>query len=338
MEADPGNMGGYLSHEYHLLSESGQDMIVICSNCSYAMNIELLEKIEQEQQKDDMNDAQTDDTTKSNQNHIRKSDENAIHAANDDHEKSSDGNFMRKKDGHDTSGKDGNHQKKPLKCPKCHEELFHSRSATSESDKMNQKRMEAKKGIELGHTFLLGTRYSIPFDLMGHTKSGGRMPLHMGCYGIGVTRLLAAALESLSLPIDTGIMRWPRLMVPFDVMIIPPKDGSKEESIIGKDFMMDMAVDLKKRYPNLDVAIDDRRDLTIGRRAKEHLFNGVPHMVIGGRGVSEDVPKFEVSSLYDDEKLLHPKSDEKPGYGRSLMSHLQVMDYFNSISTDLSIR
>ena len=59
--------------------------------------------------------------------------------------------------------------------------------------------LRESKGIEVGHTFLLGTRYSKPFKANFRSDSGANMPLHMGCYGIGVSRVLAAAVEVLDL-------------------------------------------------------------------------------------------------------------------------------------------
>ena len=341
VEADPGNMGGYRSHEYHVLSDSGQDTILICPNCSFAMNQELVHQNkrcspeEKEQEFSSLSSADDHDDGD------MKSDEVMSHKNVDRHAKKQGGGEGLP-DSTDPGEIDSNilddRKKKPLKCPKCQK----LRSASSGSDEPNHHRMEAKKGIELGHSFLLGTRYSKPFQAYFNRSVNGKTSkelLWMGCYGIGVTRLLAASLESLtSLALNQRMMRWPRLVVPFDIAVIPPKKGSYEETALGPEFMEQMAGTLSHKYPNLDIVIDDRSDLTIGRRIKDHLARGVPFLLGAGKDVREDIPLFEIISAYDDEQLLNTKNGDKFNYKRIRMNHLQVMDYFNTISQDLASR
>ena len=75
------------------------------------------------------------------------------------------------------------------------------------------------RGIEVAHAFLLGTRYSETFNAYYNT-TGSPKPLIMGCFGIGTTRLLAASIEVLSTESE---IRWPRLIAPYQVSIIPQK-------------------------------------------------------------------------------------------------------------------
>lgn len=72
----------------------------------------------------------------------------------------------------------------------------------------------------MAHTFLLGDKYSKPLNAVYLTKDAQQNVLQMGSYGIGLTRLMAASIEVLSLEQE---MRWPDLLVPFSVVIIPPK-------------------------------------------------------------------------------------------------------------------
>lgn len=72
----------------------------------------------------------------------------------------------------------------------------------------------------MAHTFLLGDKYSKPLNAIYLTKEAQQNVLQMGSYGIGLTRLVAAAIEVLSLEQE---MRWPDVLVPFSVVIIPPK-------------------------------------------------------------------------------------------------------------------
>lgn len=90
--------------------------------------------------------------------------------------------------------------------------------------------------------------------------------IEMGCHGIGLTRLIAAAVEALSS--ETNV-RWPTLIAPYLVCIIPPKKGSKEESAISN-------ID-EQIYKELDalhslrdsIVVDDRSKMTIGKRLHE---------------------------------------------------------------------
>lgn len=132
-------------------------------------------------------------------------------------------------------------------CPKC---------------KSTDSLMEVK-GIEVGHAFLLGDKYSAPFGATFLNEKGKTENLIMGCYGIGVTRLLAASIEVLSSEND---IRWPTLLTPFDICIIGPKQGSKEQQA-GDVIENELCNSLLHCYNNgNDVIHDDRKYLTIGKR------------------------------------------------------------------------
>jgi prolyl-tRNA synthetase len=79
---------------------------------------------------------------------------------------------------------------------------------------------EQKSGIEVAHAFILGTAYSEVFNAIYIDKSSNKRPLYMDCFGIGVTRLLAASLEVLS---SVDELRWPALLAPYQICIIPQK-------------------------------------------------------------------------------------------------------------------
>lgn len=135
------------------------------------------------------------------------------------------------------------------KCPKCEAPALR-RSA----------------GIEVAHTFLLDDRYTMPLGANYLQANGKPAALVMGCYGIGITRLIAASIECLSLEHE---MRWPFALAPFSVCIIPPKDGSKEEAAVAH-FTTDVYNRLE-RVAGLagDVIVDDRTGMTIGKRLME---------------------------------------------------------------------
>lgn len=74
--------------------------------------------------------------------------------------------------------------------------------------------------LQIGHTFLLGDKYSKPLNAVYLAQNGTPVNLQMGCYGLGVSRILAATIEVLSLEQE---LRWPMKLVPYQVVIIPPK-------------------------------------------------------------------------------------------------------------------
>lgn len=97
-------------------------------------------------------------------------------------------------------------------------------------------------------------------------SNGKPSPLHMGCYGIGVTRLIAAGIEFLSTEHE---IRWPHILAPYSVCIIPPKSGSREEESVSMhtDRIYHQLIMLKGLEN--DVIVDDRCGLTIGKRVME---------------------------------------------------------------------
>lgn len=82
--------------------------------------------------------------------------------------------------------------------------------------------------FKVAHTFLLGDKYSKPLNAVYLSKDAQQTVLQMGSYGIGLTRLIAAAIEVLSLEQE---MRWPDVLVPFSVVIIPPKVTNQSFSL-----------------------------------------------------------------------------------------------------------
>jgi prolyl-tRNA synthetase len=81
------------------------------------------------------------------------------------------------------------------------------------------------RGIEVGHIFYFGTKYSLPMKAVVAAPDGTMQPVHMGSYGIGPTRLLGAVIEAFH--DDAGIM-WPQAVAPFDAMILNLKAGSND--------------------------------------------------------------------------------------------------------------
>lgn len=136
-----------------------------------------------------------------------------------------------------------------------------------------------ERGIEVGHVFQLGTAYS---EAMGATflDEGGRpAPLQMGCYGIGVTRILGAAIEQNF--DDKGIV-WPDSIAPFELVLCPM---GLDRSEMVKEATEKLYADMQAA--GIDVIVDDR-GLRPGAMFADWELIGVPHrVVIGERGLKE---------------------------------------------------
>ena len=136
-----------------------------------------------------------------------------------------------------------------------------------------------ERGIEVGHVFQLGTSYSQSMKATFLDENGKPAPLQMGCYGIGVTRILGAAIEQNF--DDKGII-WPAAIAPFEVVLCP----------MGMDRSEMVKAEVESQYAALlaagvDVIVDDR-GLRPGAMFADWELIGVPHrVVIGERGLKE---------------------------------------------------
>ncbi|XP_065307039.2 probable proline--tRNA ligase, mitochondrial isoform X1 [Dermacentor albipictus] len=151
-------------------------------------------------------------------------------------------------------------------------------------------RLQEARGIEVAHAFSLGTTYSKPLNATTHHVDGKHRPLEMNCFGIGVTRLLAACLEMLA---SEDRLRWPLSIAPFRVAVITPKRGSHEV------VSLPLAEHLAGQLSSLDqlrgaVLMDDRDDWTIGKRLKDLDTLGTPYVIVVGKKTKEPVPLFEL--------------------------------------------
>ncbi|XP_015281723.1 PREDICTED: probable proline--tRNA ligase, mitochondrial [Gekko japonicus] len=157
------------------------------------------------------------------------------------------------------------------------------------------------KGIEVGHTFFLGTKYSSVFNATFQTSQGKPALAEMGCYGLGVTRILAASIEVLS---TEDAIRWPSLIAPYQVCFIPPKKGSKEEeATVLLEGLYDCVAEAVPQLKE-DIVLDDRIHLTIGKRLKDVKKLGYPYVIIGGKAALDDPSLFEVWNQNTGENLF----------------------------------
>ncbi|XP_067996595.1 probable proline--tRNA ligase, mitochondrial [Melanerpes formicivorus] len=166
-------------------------------------------------------------------------------------------------------------------------------------------KLSQTRGIEVGHTFYLGTKYSSVSNAVFCAPDNKPQLAEMGCYGLGVTRILAASIEVLS---TEDSIRWPSLIAPYQLCFIAPKRGSKEEKE-GAVLLEQMYDDLAEALPHLagDSVLDDRTQLTIGKRLKDANRLGYPYVIIAGKRVCEDPPAFEVWNQNTGEVLFLTK-------------------------------
>ena len=156
-----------------------------------------------------------------------------------------------------------------------------------------------ERGIEVGHVFQLGTAYSAAMNCVYLDEKGQPAPMQMGCYGIGVTRILGAAIEQNF--DDKGII-WPDAIAPFELVLCP----------MGYDRSDLVKLETDRLYAELqaagvDVIVDDR-GLRPGAMFADWELVGVPHrVVIGERGLKEG--NLEYQGRRDAEATAVPAAD-----------------------------
>ena len=138
--------------------------------------------------------------------------------------------------------------------------------------------MKLKKGIEVGHIFKLGKKYSEAMNVRVSDKDSKLKTVHMGCYGIGVSRIVAAAIEQ---NYDEKGIVWTDSISPFKVVLIDI-DSQKNEDI--KSYSEKIYSNLISK--NIDVIYDDR-DLNLGKKLTDWELIGVPNMLIVGNKETE---------------------------------------------------
>lgn len=154
--------------------------------------------------------------------------------------------------------------------------------------------IDIKRGIEVGHIFQLGDKYSSAMNCGVLTESGKHQTLTMGCYGIGVSRIVAAAIEQNH---DKFGIKWPDAIAPFKVAIIPMNMHKSHRIQQVAESLYDELVKL-----GVEVLFDDRKERP-GVMFNDMELLGVPHaIVIGERNLDEN--KVEYKNRRSGEKEL----------------------------------
>jgi prolyl-tRNA synthetase len=146
-------------------------------------------------------------------------------------------------------------------------------------------KLEICRGIEVGHIFKLHTEYSKKMKACYLDESGQSVPLEMGCYGIGVSRIVAAAIEQNH---DKHGIVFPLEMAPFHVVIVPI--GMNKSTLIRTEAE---ALHEKLSDAGIEVLLDDRNERPGVMFADMELI-GIPHrIVIGERGLKEGSVEYQ---------------------------------------------
>ena len=161
------------------------------------------------------------------------------------------------------------------------------------SSKVNKENQIKTKGIEVGHIFYFGDKYSKPMNCLIDDKNGKKTSVKMGSYGIGVSRLVGAAIEANYV---NDVMKWPKSISPFDVVIIPSISKNNKENLEKAEKIYEA---LKKQ--NIDVLLDDV-DENMSNKFKKHDLIGIPYQIIIGSKSEED--KFEFKELNFQSEML----------------------------------
>ena len=165
------------------------------------------------------------------------------------------------------------------------------------NEKVKKESQVKTKGIEVGHIFYFGDKYSTPLNCLIDAQGGKKTPVKMGSYGIGISRLVGATIEA---NYHNEIMKWPRSISPFDVVIIPSISKNNKENLQKAEKIYK---ELKNQ--NIDVLLDDVDENMSNKFNKLDLI-GIPYQIIIGSKSEED--KFEFKELNSKSTMLSLES------------------------------
>lgn len=155
------------------------------------------------------------------------------------------------------------------------------------------KPLKVTQGIEVGNIFKLGTKYSKPMNAVYLDKNGKSHPYIMGCYGIGISRTAAAAVEAHN---DEHGIKWPISIAPYHVVIVPVNIQDKLQMETAEK----MYEELKKA--GVEVVLDDR-DERAGVKFKDADLIGFPYRVTVGKTINEGLVEYKTRETGEVEKV-----------------------------------
>jgi prolyl-tRNA synthetase len=179
---------------------------------------------------------------------------------------------------------------------------FHDLRLAKEGDacpRCGKGTFEAFRGIEVGQVFKLGTKYSVAMHCVYLDESGTERPMVMGCYGIGITRTIAAVIEQ---NYDADGIIWPWPVAPYHVHLVSLDSAKPEIAAVAGQIEADL------EGAGFEVLHDDREGLSPGVKFKDADLLGFPIRVnVGGRALKEG--KIEIVTRRDRQLRAVPSAE-----------------------------
>ncbi|MFQ5455768.1 MAG: proline--tRNA ligase [Nitrospirota bacterium] len=244
VEADTGLIGGSFSHEYMVIADTGEEGIAYCNSCNYSANIDKAEY----KTGDSENNISAEEMKDMEKAVTPR--KNGVEEVNLDKDIA---DIMKVKEGDS--------------CPEC-----------------DDGKLSVKRGIEVGHLFMLGEKYSKAMSAAIHDNQGKEKNIVMGCYGIGIGRTIAAAIEQNH---DEDGIIWPLSIAPFHINIIP-LNINNDRVLITSELIYDSLKGI-----GMELLLDDR-DVSPGVKFKDADLIGIPYQVIiGERNLEKGMVEFK---------------------------------------------
>ena len=143
--------------------------------------------------------------------------------------------------------------------------------------------LKVTKGIEVGNIFKLGTKYSKAMNATFTDKDGKEKPFIMGCYGIGISRTAAAAVERHH---DEYGIKWPLAIAPYTVIVVPVSDQDETQMKVAEEIYNKLLAE------NVEVLIDDRSERA-GVKLKDADLIGIPYRITVGKTIKDNLVEFK---------------------------------------------
>ncbi|MDD3238293.1 MAG: proline--tRNA ligase [Candidatus Gastranaerophilales bacterium] len=153
--------------------------------------------------------------------------------------------------------------------------------------------LKVTRGIEVGNIFQLGTKYSKAMNATFADENGQEKPFIMGCYGIGISRTAAAAVERHH---DEYGIKWPLALAPFHVLVVPVNTKDEQQTNVAESIYNQL------KSAGVEVLIDDR-DERAGVKFKDADLIGIPYRITVGKTIAEGLVEYKVRETGDMTKL-----------------------------------
>lgn len=135
--------------------------------------------------------------------------------------------------------------------------------------------IQTARGIEIGHIFQLGSKYSKALGATYTSEQGQEVPLEMGCYGVGVSRLAQAAVEQ---SYDQNGIIWPVAIAPYHAIVVVPNIGDDEQMAAAEKLYSEL------NAAGVETLLDDRKERA-GVKFKDAELIGIPFRIVTGRSL-----------------------------------------------------